>query len=143
MRNLKNLTAAVITLVMMLNSCSFNLSTASVTDVRLCEAPDATGNCPADKAQFSPEAPMFYLSCNLNFAPEDTQIKFQWYNTDGKRYLIDEATLRAGDIGSGSTFNVHANLSKPTNGWPKGNYEVVVSLSSDNFKPISKTFTVM
>lgn len=141
---LKNLTAAVVlTLALLLNACNFNFSTASVTNVSLCDAPDATGNCPADKAQFSPDAPMFYLSCNLNFAPEDTQVKFQWYNTDGQRYLIDEATLRAGDVGSGSTFNVHANLSKPTNGWPKGNYEVVVSLNTDNFQPITKTFKVM
>lgn len=139
----KNLTVAFAFFsICLLNACSFNVSTASVSNLRLCDAP-ANEVCAADKSQFTPDAPQFYVSCDLNFAPADTQIKFQWYNTDGQRYLIDEVTRKAGDIGSGTTFNVHSILSKPNNGWPKGNYEVVVSLNTDNFKPLTKAFKVM
>lgn len=122
-------------------SCSFNVSTASVSNVLLCDTP-VEEVCPADQQVFSPMSPMFYVSCDLNFAPEDTQIKFSWFKTDGERFLIDEVALRAGDIGSGSTFSVHSNLSRPNNGYPVGNYEVVISLNTDNFKPITKTFMV-
>ncbi|HRK29083.1 MAG TPA: hypothetical protein PK239_17550 [Chitinophagales bacterium] len=139
----KNLTLPVFLLALFfVSSCSFNVSTASISNVLLCYAP-VNKVCPADKTVFSPDAPMFFVSCNLNFAPADTQIKFAWFNTDGQRFLIDEVILRAGDIGSGSTFSLNSTLSKPNNGWPAGNYELVISLNTDNFKPIVKTFKVM
>jgi hypothetical protein len=132
---------ALATLFLFMNACSFNVSTASVSNVLMCDKP-VDEVCTSDMTEFTTSSPMFYLSCDLNYAPEDTKIKFSWFKADGERFLIDSVSLRSGDIGSGSTFNVHSNLSRPNNGWPLGNYEVEVSLNTDNFKPIVKAFVV-
>ena len=132
---------ALATVLLFVNACSFNVSTASVSNVLMCDTP-VEEVCPADVTEFTVASPMLYLSCDLNYAPEDTKIKFSWFKADGERFLIDTVSLRAGDIGSGSTFSVHSNLSRPNNGWPLGNYEVEISLNTDNFKPIVKAFVV-
>ena len=120
-----------------LSNC--NISTANISDVKMCETIEGF-QCPEDNPVFGTDASQFYCSCVLNNAPEGTQLNFAWYYLEGEKVLIDEVTVEAD--GTSSTYNMQSSLSRPDNGWPTGNYEVVLELDTDNSQPITKSFKV-
>lgn len=122
--------------VMAFNQC--NISTANITDVKMCD--NITDyQCEADNPVFSPSTPVIFITCILRNAPDGTIINFAWYYVEeGQKILIDEVSLES----EGSTTPMYSNFTAPDNGWPTGNYEVVLSLNTDNSEPITKTFTV-
>ena len=124
-------TLAVITL---LTGCY--VSTANLTDVMSCT--EITDNlCTEDITSFSPDTPEIYVSAILNNAPEGTLTTFSWRYLEDN-YDIDSITLESID----TTTTLQSSLSIPDNGWPLGEYEVILSLESDNSEPISKKFIV-
>jgi hypothetical protein len=120
-----------------MNSCT--VSTANITDVKLCEKLQ-DGLCPTDQDVFSTTTPKFYVSCILRNAPDDTEVTFSWYYFGDEKILIDEVTISSED--KGATVNLQSNLSIPDNGWPVGEYEVVIKIHTDNSEPISRNFKV-
>ena len=123
-------------------ACSFKVSTATLENIKMCEKlENKNQTCASDTAQFDTTTPQIFATADLKYAPEGTKVKIDW------KYLGGD-TVKATDIASvdlvtkSDTNIVFSNLNAPPNGFPEGNYEVVISLGTDNSKPISKQFSV-
>lgn len=122
-------------------ACSFNVSTATLEDVKTCTEVPENQPCASDTSQFEKTTPKIFVTSNLKYAPEGTKIKIDWKYLGGgsvKATDIDSITLET----KSDTKFVYSSLTAPTNGWPDGNYEVVLSINTDNSKPIHKQFSV-
>jgi hypothetical protein len=128
---------ASLSLVLFITACS--LTTANIDDVKVCTS--ITDNqCLADNSLFTTNTPEIYISCHLNNAPENTEVEFAWFYLGQEKMAIDAVKLSSGsNIG---TLNLQSSLSKPTNGWPQGDYEVVLSIVGFDIDPIVKKFSV-
>ena len=114
-----------------------NVSTANIADVKMCESTENT-QCAEDNPVFSTNTPAIYVSCILKNAPEGTKVNFAWYYISEEKVFIDEVSLES----QTTTSPMQSYLSMPDAGWPTGNYEVVLSLDTDNSTPITKNFSV-
>lgn len=120
-------------------SCQCNVSTAKVSEVKVCTS--LTGNlCNQDFPVISSSANEIYASCLLKYAVADTKVKFSWVYYGDTKFEIDHVVLDTGD--KAGTLELHSSLSRPRKGWPKGVYEVVIQVQTDNAKPVVKQFTI-
>ena len=119
------------------NSCNF--STANISDVKMCTS--ITDNqCSTDKPVFNTNTPEIFVSCHLNNAPNDTEVEFAWFYLEQDRIPIDAVVLNSGDnIG---TLNLNSSLSRPNNGWPTGDYEIIITILDTEKEPMVKQFWV-
>ncbi len=123
------LAVALISFTSLFPSCS--VSTANLTDVKLCTSVD--GNpCGEDMSKFSSDVQVINCTASLNNAPAKTKVNFAW-KKDGE-------SIGTADIESESGY-VHSTF-KPTDVLPAGNYSVTVKIETDNSKPVTKNFTV-
>lgn len=127
---------SVVLAAFIMNSCSF--TTAHFKDVKMCTqlSDDA---CSSDNPVFATSDPVIYVSCNVANAPSDTKVNFAWYYTTGERIEIDVAAVTLED---GGNLPVYSSLSAPDEGWPPGDYEVIVSIEGFEDKAVTKTFKV-
>lgn len=117
--------------------CEF--STASISDVKVCTS--MNGNiCSNDNDVISGNPAAIYVSCKLKYAPEATDVKFTWYYYGQTKFQIAEVSMNSGS--KGSNLDLHSNLSRPNNGWPSGDYEVVIQIMVEGKDPIVKKFTI-
>ena len=130
--------------ICLFQNCEFKVSTATILNARVCDKPvEGQFLCSNDTPSFTQKSPKLYASCELKYAPEDTEVTFSWYGyPKGEKVLIDAVTLRAGDHGNGSSYQLRSFLNSPSNGWPKGAYEVVISLDTNNSEPVIKKFMI-
>ncbi|NMF60745.1 hypothetical protein [Pseudanabaena yagii] len=122
-------------------ACSFNISTATLEDVKTCTEAPENQPCASDISQFQNNTPKIFVTSNIKYAPEGTKIKIDWKYLGGesvKATDIDSITLET----KSDTKFVYSYLTAPTNGWPDGNYEIVLSINTDNSKPIRKQFSI-
>lgn len=128
---------SVLSLFFLFSSCNF--STANIDNVKMCTSVN-DNQCAADTPSFSNTTPFIYISCDLNNAPENTQVKMEWAYLGEQRISIDAITQSSGsNIG---TVHLQSNLSRPNNGWPSGDYEVVITILDTENAPIVKKFSV-
>ncbi|RJQ44529.1 MAG: hypothetical protein C4534_06340 [Gaiellales bacterium] len=110
-----------------------------LSDLKLCDSPDEFDECPANKDTFATDTPIIYLSGAIAEVPVGTEIEIVWRYLGGEagdEQDIDSVVLTADD-----TPNVFfSNLEAPTDGWPTGDYEVVINL--DGKKEASVEFSV-
>jgi len=117
-----------------------NVSTANVSNPQTCDQLD--GNvCPGDEGTFDPSTPVFYVSADLNNAPSGTKIDITWRYLGGElggAQDIDTVTLTSEE----DSNTLQSSLEKGTSTWPRGDYEVVLKIQTDNAEPVHKTFSV-
>lgn len=115
-------------------ACSY--STANLSDIKACTAV-SENQCMTDEAIFSADTPEIFISAVLNNAPTETTVKFTW------RYLEENLDIAEVDLVSEEiTSKMQSSLTKPTAGWPKGKYEVVLKIGTDNAEPVHKEFSI-
>ena len=131
------LSALMLSLVFYFSNC--NLSTANISDIKMCETIDDY-QCQEENTLFNVNSPQIYCSCKLNNAPDGTNLKFAWYYLGDEKVLIDTVTTMV--PGGSSTYDMHSYLTIPDNGWPVGDYEVVLKIDTDNSEPLTKSFKV-
>ncbi len=131
---MSKLIPSIIAAAFLLTAC--NISTANLTDVMSCtNAPDIL--CEEDISIFATDTPEIYVTAILNNAPEGTLTTFSWrYITDD--FHIDSITLESLE----TTTTLQSSLNMPDEGWPVGEYEVVLSINTDNSEPVHKKFSV-
>ena len=129
------LSVILVGLLVVFQQC--NVSTANIVDVKMCESTENT-QCAEDNPVFSTNTPVIYVSCVLKNAPEGTKVNFKWYYLVEDKVFIDEVSL----VAQATTTPMQSSLNMPDAGWPTGNYEVVLSLDTDNSTPITKSFSV-
>ena len=120
-------------------SCEFEVTTASINDIKVCA--NLNGDlCGQDAPVFHPNDPQIAASCKLKNAPDNTRVTFVWKYVEGEPITIDQVTLNSSDYGINVDMN--SRLSKPTNGWPVGKYQVEIVLNDNSDNPQIKEFIV-
>ncbi len=131
--------AAIIVLTLSLAGC--NVSTANLSDVKIFDKIE-DGRCSSDMGTIDKSVDTFHVTANLNNAPSGTKVKIDW------RYLSGELSNEPQDIDSVSVVSeensdfVESSLERATPAWPKGEYEAVLKIDTDNADPIHKKFSV-
>jgi hypothetical protein len=118
----------------------FSFSTARISDATMATSLDKDMLPVNATDEFSPDTAKICLSVKLSNAPPDTEVKAEWIYVRGEmedleNYLIDTVSVQ----GENDAY-VGFTLSRPDNGWPKGEYEVVLSI--DGKKKLTVPFEV-
>lgn len=117
-----------------------HLSAARIISVTLCEQVDNTGTIPINiRQQFSSEVPAIHALVELSQLSSGTRIKGSWISVDAidvPNYEIDFAEVLVDQ----PEAVVHFSLSRPTNGWPTGNYKLDIYLNGK--LSASSTFSI-
>jgi hypothetical protein len=89
------------------------------SDMVLSDAQDG-----AAKATFAPQTPKLFLRTKLVDVPTGSRVKSEWIAEKTQaappNYKIDSVEMKVGPMGNAANFN----FSKPTAGWPVGDYRV-------------------
>jgi len=103
-----------------------SFTTASLSEATMTTAVDENMQ-PLDTTDvFAPDTQEIFCSVKLSNAPPDTEIKAEWVYIQGEvedltNYLIDEWSTTADD-----TRYISVSIIRPYDGWPKGDYKVVL-----------------
>ena len=105
------------------------LSTASLSEATMTETVDDNLRPLNSTDVFNVDAPEVHCSVKLSNAPVDTEVKGEWIYIEGEEeglenYLIDSTII----ITEGTRY-LDFSLSIPDNGWPVGNYELILSIN--------------
>ncbi|MBW4600816.1 MAG: hypothetical protein KME29_14750 [Calothrix sp. FI2-JRJ7] len=122
-------------------ACNFKISTANLDNVKICSELANDKKCTSDTAEFNGNTSKIFVTADLNYAPEGTKVKINWNYLGGKAgagATIDTLNLETKD----NANNITSHLTANKRGFPAGKYEVVMTLDTDNSKPIRKEFTV-
>ncbi|MDX9881751.1 MAG: hypothetical protein RBS73_06765 [Prolixibacteraceae bacterium] len=119
--------------------CQCNVSTAKISDVKVCAS--LNGNlCDQDFPVVPASATEIFASCLLKYSVAETKVKFSWMYYGDTKIEIDNVVLDTGD--KMGNLELHSSLSRPNKGWPKGVYEVVIQVQTDNATPVVKQFSI-
>ena len=136
MKNITKITVGLL-ITFALAACSFSASTATLSNIKT-GSKLVKGEVKKEVRVFSTDAPLIFISANLNNAPEGTKVTFKWRYLEGEGQDIDSVEVES----KSGENRMSSNLSKPDVGWPQGKYEVILELNTDNSKPIHKKFQV-
>lgn len=129
----------LIILAIIILSFFFDLNTAHIEDVKICNTLN-TNQCTMDKPVFDVSTPQIVVSCKLKNPPMETRVQFSWFYISDGRTEIDAVVINSGEeIG---TLDMNSSLNKPSNGWPEGDYEVIIKILDTEKEPITKQFWV-
>lgn len=132
----KNTVSAIIMLVLVFGVSAVipacNVSTANLSDVKLCTEKNSSGVCDSDASTFPASTPVIYCSANLKNAPSGTKVTFEWKHSGQSLGKADVETS-SGTVSSNFTTN---GAVEP------GSYSVTVKINTDNATPITKEFTI-
>ena len=112
----------VLFLIIVINACSFSITTANFTNIQVATQVDSSNRPIKTTNVLATDSEMIYVTGTLKNAPEGTVIKALWiYHTESDESIdIDSASLDIKD----STTDFSFSLSIPDSGWPIGKYEV-------------------
>lgn len=117
-----------------------SFTTANITNIVMAKAVDAEKKPVNPTSVFGTGTSEVFCSAKMNSAPEGTKVTGKWIYVSGElkdvtNYEIDSATL---EIGGTAYFSM--SLSRPTNGWPKGDYKLALAI--DGKEAGSASFTI-
>jgi pSer/pThr/pTyr-binding forkhead associated (FHA) protein len=110
------------------NRSNVIFSTAKLSEATMTTAVDADMRPLNATDVFTVNTPEIHCSVKLSNAPDDTEIKSEWVYLHGERedlrnYMIDSTIV----ITEGTRY-LDFSLSNPENGWPIGEYELILSI---------------
>lgn len=108
-----------------------NVSTANLSDVKLCSEKSGDG-CASDVSTFPVSTATLYCSAVLKNAPSGTKVTFEWKHESNVLGHADVESTGGSVIGN---MSINGALEP-------GKYSVTVKLNSDNSTPITKQFTL-
>jgi hypothetical protein len=132
----KNNVLAVVMLVLvfavsaLIPAC--NVSTANLSDVKLCTEKNSSNICDSDASTFAASTQVIYCSANLKNAPSGTKVTFEWKHGSESLGKADVET---------SSGTVVSNFTTGGAVEP-GSYSVTVKINTDNATPITREFTI-
>jgi hypothetical protein len=110
---------ALIGELVFLSACSF--TTANFTNLQMASELDKQNNPVTITSTFTTSSPIIYATGIIKNAPQKTVIKSEWYYLETEDVtFIDEISYEVTEV----TTVFYFSFSKPTSGWPLGNYEV-------------------
>lgn len=133
---------ALVLSVILLIGCTENsaFTSESLSEIMLSQDIDEQLSPVNATTDFSTDARMIFCSFTPSKAPAGTTITAQWIYVKGEEkdltdYVIEQWTERTKDQRRLAMF-----IRQPTNGWPKGEYKVVLFVNSR--EEISVPFTI-
>lgn len=117
-------------IICMIPAC--NVSTANLSDVKLCTSKGSGGDCGSDMAKFPADVQVIYCTASVKNAPDHTKVTFEWKKGSESLGKADVETA-SGVISSNFT---------PNGTLEPGSYSCTVKINTDNAKPVSKDFTI-
>ena len=113
---------------------------ASLSNATMCKSVDSDREPVEPTNVFTPDTPEIFCSVNLSNAPSDTEVSSEWIyiqkDTEGEEGLLIDTWST---IAEGTRY-VSFSVTRPDNGWPTGDYKVVLYL--DGNEKTSVTFKV-
>jgi hypothetical protein len=109
-----------------------SVSTAKLTEVKLCSSLSSDKSCDVDKSSFPESVDVIYCSAFLKNAPKDTKVTFTWKHGDE---LLGSADVTSGDAVLYSNYTTKGSLAP-------GKYSVTLKVNADNVDPVTKEFTI-
>ncbi len=115
-------------------SCSF--TTAKLVDLETSSAIDEDYLPISPTSTFTTTTPIIYLTGSVEGATIDSIMQVDWYYVEGdsEEYIAD-SILTIDEI----NMYFYFSLSKPTNDWPTGDYEIRIYLDLDLMETVSFT----
>ncbi len=110
-----------------------SVSTASLSDVRLCAGVNSSSECDADKSTFPEDVSVIYCSAKVKNAPSNTKVTFTW--------KYESESLGSADVETSSGI-VYSTYKSPGRTLKPGKYSVTAKINTDNSDPVTKNFTV-
>ena len=133
------LNVLVVAALVVVTGCKANMNTIHVSNVKMCKHIDGD-QCYNDSPTFSPSTPEIFVSCQVKNAPKKTRVLFSWFYYGQKKVEITSTTVNPGE--KTGALNLQSSVLKPNNGWPVGEYEVVINIVGSEKEPAVKKFTV-
>ena len=135
MKNIPLSICTILVVALLLSSVSMigcagevGFTTASLSEATMTTGVDADFRPLNVTNTFAPDTPVIYCSVKLSNAPDDTEIRSDWIYIKGelalKEHLIDSAILTAG-----GTQYLSESLTSPDEGWPRGDYKIVMYIN--------------
>ncbi len=129
----------IVSLLFICTNCINNYNRVAIDKIKMCtEINDY--DCPDDNPSFSLFNKEIFISCRINKTPPKTKIEFRWYFLGRKRVRIK--TDIVGTEQKKDTIYFQSSLKKPGNGWPVGEYEVIINILNLPNEPTIKKFTI-
>jgi len=129
--------APIIFVTLILQSCNFNASTSTISNVKICTRIE-NSSCSGNLSSLPSSSGKIFTTAQINNVPNGTQIAIIWeYNNGGEWYKIDIIELTYSNNNP-----IISSLNAPKNGWPKGNYRITYTLDIDGTKPIITRFNI-
>ena len=134
------LTVGLLALPLMSCSAEVSFTTAKLSEATMAKGVDETTLKPVEKTDtFSTDTPEIFLSAKFSNAPSETEIASEWIYVEGeiadlKDYLIDTVSVEV----SGTDY-LYFSMPVPDQGWPRGQYQVVLYIDGEEAETVSFT----
>ena len=125
---------------LLLTSCASGAN-RQVSDVIVC-AYNTRHECSESQVMFPAMTPDIMVNANLENVIEGTAIEVQWVYIDGELERSVEIADTVFRKSAPSITSMYAILRRPDNGWPAGNYEVILSSDESNVDPVHYPFSI-
>jgi len=126
-----NITARVSVLLVLLLTWFTGASGAKISSISFCEQVSGDGTIPINvTSRFGDDAPSVHAIINIEGVKKGTVIRGVWVSVDAietPNYEIDAAEA----VAPSADAVIHFALSRPDNGWPKGNYKLDVYIEGE------------
>lgn len=89
---------------------------------------------------FNINTPEIFGSFKLSNAPSDTEIKAEWIYIEGEAEDLENLLIDDWSVTTDGTHYISTSMTRPYDGWPRGDYQVVLYI--DGKEKLSVPFTV-
>jgi hypothetical protein len=115
-----------------------SFTTARLSEITMAKSVDETTYKPIEKTNtFSVDTPEIFLSAKFSNAPSDTEIMTEWVYVEDEGlgdYLIDAVSIYV----TGTNY-LAFSMPMPGQGWPQGQYEVIVYVDGEEVETVPFT----
>jgi hypothetical protein len=143
---MKRLFLVMVTILLVLSTmlsfgaeCSASFTTAKISEATMALSVDSNAKPVNPTNKFYVDSPAIYCSCKVSNAPEQTDVTSVWVYVRGEADLENYEIDSYGMTVEGTTY-LYFYMNRPTNGWPTGEYKLVLYL--DGKEQTSLPFTV-
>ena len=117
-----------------------SFTTASLSEATMCQSVDEDMR-PVDATDvFTPDTPEIFCSFKLSNAPPDTEIKSEWIYVEGELEGVTDHLITDWSMTADGTHYIYASITRPDEGWPKGDYRLILYV--DGKEELSVPYTI-
>jgi hypothetical protein len=132
--------AAIVAVASVLSGCEFNLWGPNISDVLLCEQPNATQGCEKNQNTFKTTTPRIHATARLDNAVEGTRVRVLWRLNQSK--TAKNVRIYEREFTTKLDQNQITTALAPAKTWQPGSYEVSFVIVGDESKRETEKFEI-